>query len=125
MRKSGRPPLLSALRPYTDPPRPRGEPEPPPRAGEALVYVVRPGVIRTTGKAMAQAGHAALMAVERLGDTLDGWRRAGMPGVVRVEPDPEVWERLKQAPGAAVVRDAGLTQVEAGTETVIALPPEP
>jgi peptidyl-tRNA hydrolase len=121
MRKSGRPPLLADLRPFTDPPRPKDPPEPPP-AETALRYVIRPGVIRTTGKAMAQAGHAALMAVDHFGDRLDGWRGAGMPGRVE-EAGDEQWERLRSEPGAVVVTDAGLTQVEAGTETVIALPP--
>jgi peptidyl-tRNA hydrolase len=121
MRKSGRPRLLTELRPFTDPPRPKEPPEPPP-ADTALVYVIRPGVIRTTGKAMAQAGHAAQMAVERFGDRLAGWRAAGMPGRVE-EVDDATWDRLRREPGAVVVTDAGLTQVEAGTETVIALPP--
>jgi peptidyl-tRNA hydrolase len=121
MRKSDRPPLLAALRPFTDPPRPRAPAERTP-AERALVYVIRPGVIRTTGKAMAQAGHAALMAADRLGDRLAAWREAGMPGELRVVDD-DAWQRLKREPDAVVVRDAGLTQVEAGTETVIALPP--
>jgi peptidyl-tRNA hydrolase len=46
-----------------------------------------------------------------------------MPGSVRLVEDDAAWERLKRSPGALVVRDAGLTQVAAGTETVIALPP--
>ena len=33
------------------------------------------------------------------------------------------WERLRAFPDAVVVRDAGLTQVEPGTETVLALAP--
>jgi peptidyl-tRNA hydrolase len=121
MRKSERPELLAALRPFTDAPRPKAPPEPP--AGAALVYVIRPGVIRTAGKAMAQAGHAALMAAGELGDALNGWRAAGMPGEVRLAADEPQWQRARGAPGAVVVEDAGLTQVEAGTETVIALPP--
>ena len=119
MRKSERPALLESLRPFTDAPRPREVPEPASRP-EALVYVIRPGVVKTMGKAMAQAGHAALMAVERHG--LGDWRAAGMPGEVRSAAGGD-WERLRAAPGAVVVSDAGLTQVEAGTETVIALPP--
>jgi peptidyl-tRNA hydrolase len=81
-------------------------------------------VIRTAGKAMAQAGHAALMAVDRFGPELDGWRAAGMPGAVRAV-DADEWDRLRARPDAVVVQDAGLTQVEAGTETVVALPPGP
>jgi peptidyl-tRNA hydrolase len=120
MRKSDRPPLLEALRPFTDAPRPKQAPQEPGARDGALVYAIRPGVIRTTGKAMAQAGHAALMAVDRHG--LEDWRAAGMPGAVREVDDAE-WRRLRADPAAVVVSDAGLTQVEPGTETVIALPP--
>jgi hypothetical protein len=119
MRKSDRPELVAALRPFTDAPRPKEAP-PPPDPAAALVYVIRPGVLRTAGKAMAQAGHAALMASDRLGPALGSWRAAGMPGDVRLADD---WDRLRALPDAVVVQDAGLTQVEAGTETVIALPP--
>jgi peptidyl-tRNA hydrolase len=116
--RSAREPLLAALRPYTDGPRPSEEPPPP--DGLRLVYTVRPGVLRTAGKAMAQAGHAALMAA----DTLDpaavaAWRAAGCPGAVE-EAGDETWAALRAAPGAVVVADAGLTQVEPGTETVVA-----
>src|SRR5207237_1061009 len=60
-RRSESEPLLAALRPYTDGPRPTAAAAPP--DGPALVYVVRPDVLKTAGKAMAQAGHAALMCV--------------------------------------------------------------
>ena len=113
MRKSERPPLLVDLRPFTDAPRPRHAPEPP--ADPALVYVIRPGVIKTMGKAMAQAGHAATAAAEEQG--LAAW-----PAQVRAARD-EQWERLRELPGAVVVADGGHTQVAPGTETVIALAP--
>ena len=119
MRKSERPPLLVELRPFTDAPRPKEPPEPP--AGPKLVYVIRPGVIRTMGKAMAQAGHAGTAAAATF-DDLDAWREAGMPGEVRAATD-EDWGRLRARADAVVVTDAGHTQVEPGTETVIALPP--
>jgi peptidyl-tRNA hydrolase len=123
-RRSESEPLLAALRPYTDGPRP--DRPPPPPDGPAVVYVVRPGVLKTAGKAMAQAGHAALMCVGQLGGrhpaAFAAWRRAGEPGEVR-EADAGAWERLKALPEAVVVRDAGLTQVEPGTETVLALAP--
>ena len=120
IRKSERPPLLAALRPFTDAPRPKVD-APPPDPG-ALIYAIRPGVVKTMGKLMAQAGHAALMFVREQPEAAADWREDFMPGSVR-EVDDEEWERLRAAPGAIVVRDAGLTQVEAGTETVIALPP--
>jgi peptidyl-tRNA hydrolase len=116
--RSASEPLLAALRPYTDGPRPQEEPPPP--EGLRLVYAVRPGVLRTAGKAMAQAGHAALMASDTLDrDTVAAWRAAGCPGEVE-EVDDDAWERLRARPDSVVVADAGLTQVEPGTETVIA-----
>jgi peptidyl-tRNA hydrolase len=139
VRRSDRPALLAGLRPFTDAPRARGAAagdeavtrttplagaEPQSHGAEALVYAIRPGVIRTTGKAMAQAGHAALLAADALdADASRRWRAAGHPGVVRLVDDDGEWERLRQQPGALVVTDAGLTQVAAGTETVIALLP--
>jgi peptidyl-tRNA hydrolase len=127
-RRSAREPLLAELRPYTDPPRaPAGtEPAELVASGPPLVYVVRPGVLRTTGKAMAQAGHAALMAADRLGprhpEAFAAWRAGGAPGEVR-EVDEARWAALREAADAVVVADAGLTQVQPGTETVLALPP--
>jgi peptidyl-tRNA hydrolase len=110
--------LLASLRPYTDGPRPSEEPPPP--EGLHLVYTVRPGVLRTAGKAMAQAGHAALMAADALDpEAVSAWRAAGCPGEVE-EVDDETWASRRAAPDAVVVADAGLTQVEPGTETVIA-----
>jgi peptidyl-tRNA hydrolase len=119
-RRSERP-GLAALRPYTDGPRPREDPPTP--TGPALTYVIRPGVLRTAGKAMAQAGHAALACLERLGAAeAAAWRAAGEPGVV-LAADPEAWAAVRAASAAIVVRDAGLTQVAPETETVVALPP--
>jgi peptidyl-tRNA hydrolase len=122
-RMSERSELLAGLRPFTDA---RAPAEPPPSpARPALTYVVRPSVMKTLGKAMAQAGHAALLAADTLGDEHGGafsaWRAAGRAGEVRAADDA-AWQRLKAA-GAVAVADAGLTQVEPGTETVLALAP--
>jgi peptidyl-tRNA hydrolase len=90
-----------------------------------MTYVIRPGVMRTAGKAMAQAGHAALMSVEQFGashkDRFDAWRDAGRPGELLTNG----WERYRDDPEAVTVSDAGHTQVAPGTETVIALVPSP
>src|SRR5436309_2659826 len=86
-----------------------------------MYYVVRKDVPLSLGRSMALAGHAALMAADEL--DLGDWRENGMPGIVRAVEDDAAWERLKRAGDAVVVQDAGLTQVEAGTETVIALAP--
>jgi len=121
MRRSDRSPLLEALRPFTDAPRPKDEE---PAGGEpVMTYVIRPGVMRTAGKAMAQAGHAALMCVEELEekyeDRFEAWKEAGRPGELLTEG----WERYRDDPEAVTVSDAGHTQVAPGTETVIALVP--
>ncbi len=114
MRKSQRSELLAALRPFTDAPRPK---EPPPEPEDpALVYVLRPGVLKTMGKAMAQAGHAATAADER------GF--AVLPAIVRAAGDDD-WRRLRELDRSVVVTDGGHTQVAPGTETVVALPPGP
>lgn len=122
-RRADRSPLLQALRPFTDAPRPKQE-EPDERS-PAMTYVIRPGVMRTAGKAMAQAGHAALMCVETFGESekerFDAWRTAGRPG----ELLSDGWDRYRDDPEAVTVSDAGHTQVAPGTETVIALVPSP
>ena len=126
-RRSESEPLLAALRPYTDPPR-RVPDQPEPGDKPLLHYVIRPGVLRTAGKAMAQAGHAALMCADRLGprhpEAFAAWRAAGAPGAVRVADLPR-WAALRESPLSVVVADAGLTQVEPGTETVVAVAPVP
>jgi peptidyl-tRNA hydrolase len=111
-RRSASEPELAALRPYTDPPR---GPAPAAAGGPLLRYVIPAGVLRTTGKAMAQAGHAATAAAAQLG-------LAPAPAVARAAGD-EDWERLRADPAAVVVTDGGHTQVAPGTETVVALPP--
>jgi peptidyl-tRNA hydrolase len=126
-RRSDSEPLLTELRPYTDPPRPKdGAPEDAEPGSPPMLYVIRPGVLRTAGKAMAQAGHAALLCADRLGprhpDAFAAWRAAGAPGDVRVADLPR-WAALRESPDTVVVADAGLTQVEPGTETVIAVAP--
>ena len=123
-RMSARSELLASLRPFTDAKAPAEPPAPP--DGPALVYVVRPEVMKTAGKAMAQAGHAALLAADVLGqrlpDEFRAWRAAGYPGDVR-RADEACWDELKREHAAVAVTDAGLTQVAPGTETVLALPP--
>jgi peptidyl-tRNA hydrolase len=90
------------------------------------VYIIRPGVIKSMGKAIAQAGHAALALADGMATShhaeLQRWRAQGMPGEVRLADD-RLWERLKAEVDCVVIRDAGHTQVERGTETVLAIPP--
>jgi peptidyl-tRNA hydrolase len=93
-----------------------------------MLYVVRPGVMKTAGKAMAQAGHAALGCAREHAaahpDAFAAWRSAGHPGVL-AHATEEQWEHVKALPGGTVVQDAGFTQVAPGTETAIAFVPAP
>lgn len=119
---------------------PDGPPEPaldgaPDRA---LRLWVPTGLPMTVGKAMAQAGHAAMIAAALLlrdgaHVRLAGWRDAGYPVLVR-RVDEAQWAELG-APLRAdqagawsgrsllAVRDAGFTEVEPGTVTVLARAP--
>lgn len=131
VRRSAAPKLLRGLRAYTE--APRGN-EPPPAVPAAdssgsrglLTYVIRPAVMKSHGKAMAQAGHAALMAYDLLSpdyaSELERWIESGARGRLLVADDRQ-WEDLKRGCDCVCVRDAGLTQLASGTETVIALPP--
>jgi peptidyl-tRNA hydrolase len=123
-RRSQASPLLRKLQVYTDAPTPEAEPAGP--ADPLATYVIRPEVMKSAGKAMAQAGHAAVMLDNMLGSfygsELEAWIGAGARGRLLSAGD-EQWELLKNTFDCVVVRDAGLTQVESGTETVLALPP--
>ncbi len=106
-RKSEREPQLVELSPFTDAKLPA---EPPTAADAPLVYVIRAGVIKSMGKAIAQAGHAALTLADEMDAThhteLLRWRARGMPGEVRLA-DARTWERLKGDIDCVVIRDAG------------------
>ncbi|WP_226345879.1 aminoacyl-tRNA hydrolase [Agilicoccus flavus] len=114
----------------------------PPTATDALTPPDRGPVLRlhlpagsglTTGKLMAQTGHAGMIAAAlAAGDDpglLRRWWEAGCPAVA-VEVDEAEWSRLRARladPAAAwrdhrlaAVRDAGFTEVEPGTTTVVA-----
>lgn len=84
----------------------------------------------SAGKAMAQAGHAAMLLATYLPeDDLQRWLQAGLPVAIRVA-DPARWARITAGPsdpeqrwercGTVLVRDAGFTEVEPGTVTAAA-----
>jgi len=94
-----------------------------------------PAPVMTLGKTMAQAGHAAMIAAALLAaddDTtaeLVQWRDSGCPAAV-TRVDAAGWAELSERtaePEASwsdhrllVVRDAGFTEIDPGTITVIA-----
>lgn len=100
-------------------------------AGEELklVLVVNKGLRMGAGKLAAQCAHGAAAAVEGVtGGALARWRQQGQPKIVVQCPgDAELreLERASRAHGLPthVVRDAGRTQVAAGSRTVLAVGP--
>ncbi|MFB9967901.1 peptidyl-tRNA hydrolase [Sinosporangium siamense] len=94
--------------------------EPPGPPGDGLVVLwLNPALEMSAGKAMAQVGHAAQLAWWATGeDDREVWRAAGLRCAVRVA-SKERWEELA-AEDRPVVRDAGYTEVEPGSRTVVA-----
>ncbi|XP_017835883.1 probable peptidyl-tRNA hydrolase 2 [Drosophila busckii] len=100
-----------------------------------LALVVRADLKMSKGKTAAQCAHAAVMCYQTAsvgGDAqsaaLQRWCRMGQPKIVlRVDTYYELIELQTLANQAqvvaALVRDAGRTQIEAGTATVLGLGP--
>jgi hypothetical protein len=88
---------------------------PPPPPPPALTVRLSPGVAMSTGKAVAQVGHAAQLALERLPRrAVDAWL-AGGAGVRVVTGAP-----VLPAAARVDVRDGGYTEVAPGTLTASA-----
>lgn len=96
-----------------DPERP-GEPEP----GTPVLWV-NPHLEMSTGKTMAQVGHAAHLAwLDLPTPARETWQSADFPVAVRTATATQ-WSALLRT-GLPVVQDAGFTEVEPGSCTVIA-----
>jgi peptidyl-tRNA hydrolase len=104
--------------------------EPGPAPDDRPVLLLNPHAAMSAGKAAAQVGHATMMLASLLGRSeLDAWAAEEYRCSVRVA-EPDAWDRATQAltrPDAAwaerglvAVRDAGFTEVEPGTVTVVA-----
>jgi peptidyl-tRNA hydrolase len=87
-------------------------------ASPLLTIATAPDLTLTTGKACAQVGHAAQLALLQLDRaTVLAWVGAGHPLRV-VEASPAEWDRLRQADrDVALVQDGGFTEVAPGTHT--------
>jgi peptidyl-tRNA hydrolase len=75
---------------------------------------------------MAQVGHGTMLLATFLElPVLTRWSEAGLPVAVR-QASPEQWTDLTEASGQGLgtrrvaVRDAGFTEVDPGTVTVVA-----
>ncbi|GGL00236.1 peptidyl-tRNA hydrolase [Sphaerisporangium melleum] len=94
--------------------RPPGPPPP----DEAVLWF-NPSLEMSAGKAMAQAGHAAQLAWWGSdGEARAAWREQGLAVAVRTA-EPWRWAALVDS-GLPVVRDAGFTEIEPGSRTVVA-----
>lgn len=99
------------------------DPEPPGTVPPGVPTVLlSPHARMSTGKAMAQAAHAAQLGWRAAPRAVrERWRAAGLPVAVR-DASPRQWADAVRA-GAPVVHDGGFTEVEPGTATAaIVLP---
>jgi len=93
--------------------------------------VIRSDVKMSCGKMCAQAGHASIAAYERCDRTTrDRWRGEGQKKVVLKAAGERTLHELKalaEAAGiaAALIQDAGLTEIPPGTITALGLGPAP
>jgi PTH2 family peptidyl-tRNA hydrolase len=93
------------------------------------VIVARADLGMGEGKLAAQVAHAALSAYEKAdADTVSEWKRGGGKKVVLKAADERTLFELKETAErsglpAAIVRDAGHTQLDPGTVTALAVGP--
>ena len=92
--------------------------------------VMRADLKMTKGKLAAQAAHASLEAYKKAdSDAIESWENEGQKKVVlKVSGEKELIEVFMNAKKAkipaALIRDAGMTQLEPGTATCVGLGPE-
>lgn len=103
--------------------------EPPPAPGDLPLLLVNPEASMTVGKAAAQVGHGTMILASLLDDAeLAAWAARGYACAVRT-PSVAQWKQWHPGDDPAgawgsrrvvAVRDAGFTEVEPGTVTVLA-----
>lgn len=103
-----------------------------------LALVVRSDLKMSKGKTAAQCAHAAVLCFQesqgndniKTRDLLESWLAKGQPKIVlKVDGGYEDLQKLQQKASqqgiiAALVQDAGRTQLEAGTATVLGIGPD-
>ncbi|KAJ1527596.1 hypothetical protein ONE63_007559 [Megalurothrips usitatus] len=99
-----------------------------------LILVVRNDLKMGKGKAAAQCAHAAVQAYQRVKagkpKTLRAWERNGQPKiVVKCESEKDLIELAKRSKElhltTSIIKDAGRTQIAAGSRTVLGVGPGP
>ena len=94
------------------------------------VILVRTDIKMSKGKAAAQVAHAAVEAVLKSERSLvQSWRNMGMKKVtLKVTSEKELYRYLQEAKDfgitTALIKDAGRTQIKAGTITCLAIGPD-
>ena len=94
------------------------------------VIVIREDLKMGKGKIAAQASHASLFAFLKAGILKrKKWMKEGMKKVVlKVSSEKEILELYKKAKQkklpSALIKDAGLTQIPAGTITALGIGPD-
>ncbi|XP_058464496.1 peptidyl-tRNA hydrolase 2, mitochondrial [Malaya genurostris] len=98
-----------------------------------MVLVVRSDLGLSKGKIASQCAHAAIMCYIRSTNVneakLQNWLLQGQPKIVVKIENLSEFEKLaalarQKSVVAEIVRDAGRTQVQSGTETVLGLGPD-
>jgi len=90
--------------------------------------VVRQDLEMSTGKMIAQACHASLKAYKKAdSDEVADWESGGSKKVILAPGQESLEDIFNQAKRnkipAALVKDAGLTEVEPGTKTAVGIGP--
>ncbi|GAA1608872.1 hypothetical protein GCM10009789_74170 [Kribbella sancticallisti] len=87
--------------------------------GGVPVLWVNPGLTMSTGKTMAQVGHGAHLAWFELSDAdRNAWAASDFSLAVRTATLTQ-WKKLLTS-GSPVVQDAGFTEIDPGSFTVVA-----
>jgi len=122
-RRSAAEPELARLQAHTGGPLQADEAVALNGTGPVMVLLVAQDLELTVGKACAQVAHAALIERQlHRPSAVNSWEGAGCPIAVALAND-NAFRRAKSELVVAAVRDAGLTQIPAGTETVLATEP--
>jgi len=90
--------------------------------------IVRADLKMGKGKIAAQTAHASIEAMGKADETtVAEWKQQGMKKVVlKVQSEKELLElfmRAKRELPCALIKDAGLTQIESGTATAVGIGP--
>ena len=94
------------------------------------IILVRTDIKMSSGKIAAQVAHGAVEAVLKSDSSIvSKWRQAGMKKItLKVNSQRDLYKYLQDAKDfqftTALIKDAGRTQIPAGTPTVLAIGPD-